>query len=312
MSQAPVGQSSAFGMTNSATVSITVYSSKGVPVGDARVELKEISTGQPVKSGYTNSMGHLDLNDVPFGSYEVVATRGVVEARENAQIRALGASVSLVIAEDRTGDDTGNKSTVSVAQFKVPGKARKEYNKAKEALIDRKIDETEKHLAKALEIFPNFAEALTLRGIVALDRDDLEAANRDVQQAITLDPTYPTAYFVMGAALNLQSRFDDAVRSLERGLALDPSGWQGYFEMGKAKIGKQDYRAAIKYMDKAQLLAPQEYSHIHLVKAHALLALKIYPEAMDELQKFLDKSPKDPQSQDVRKTLEQVRAFAGK
>lgn len=295
------------GVTNGSLV-INARDSQGRPLADARVELRDMQYGQVVKSGYTNPAGILELNGLAFGSYDVSIAKGLNEVTERTDIRALGAALSVQLGDG--GDPSvGGKSSVSVAQFKVPGKARKELNKAREALADRKVEEAEKHLAKALEIYPKYADALTTRAIIKMDQNQLEAAATDLVEALQYDPANPTTYFVYGANFNMQSKFDQAIESLERGVALDPTGWQGYFELGKANVGKQNYKQALKYLEKAQAAVNFEYPPIHLVKAHALLALKQYPQAMDELQVFLAKSPQDPSSEEARKTLEQVRAF---
>jgi len=82
--------------------------------------------------------------------------------------------------------------------------------------------------------------------------------------------------------------------------------------MGKAYVGKADYMAAVRALDKAQALTREPYPLISLVKGHALLALKQYPEAMAELEAFLQKAPSDPQSATARQMLSQAKAFAAR
>lgn len=299
------------GGNTTGSLAVTVRDSNGGPVPDARVEIRESQRGMTVASGYTNSSGFLELANLPLDTYDVAIVKGLTEVRERVDVRSVGATMSAQMGE--AGDPRiGGKSTVSVAQFKVPGKARKEYQKATDAVKERKLEEAEKRVAKALEIYPKYADALTLRAIFKMDRNELESAAKDLDDALQYDPANATAYFVYGANFNLRSKFDEAIQSLERGVTLNPAGWQGYFELGKAYVGKQNYKQALKYLDKAQSFAQMEYPAIHLVKAHALLAMKDYSPAMDELQAFLDKSPQDPRSPEARKMLDEVKAFAAK
>ena len=115
--------------------------------------------------------------------------------------------------------------------------------------------------------------------------------------------------FRSGAAQNQTSKFDDAVRTLQRGISLNPASWQAYFEMGKAFVGKGDFPTAIRNLDQAQQMAPATYAPLHLVKAHALLGMKNYTDAMAELEKYLEKDPNGQSSVQARQTLEKVRAF---
>ena len=94
-----------------------------------------------------------------------------------------------------------------------------------------------------------------------------------------------------------------------RGIALDPTSWQGYFELSKALLAKQNYEASLRNANKAFDLAPKDYPPLHLVRAHIYLGLKNYDQAMAELEGYLEHAPKDPTSEQARKTLDQVRAF---
>jgi tetratricopeptide (TPR) repeat protein len=108
----------------------------------------------------------------------------------------------------------------------------------------------------------------------------------------------------------MSKRFDDALRSSDRGVALLPTAWQGYFEMAKSYLGKADYAHAMQQIDRAIPLAPADFAPVHLVKAHALLALKSYAAAMGELQAFLDHAPKnDPNTAQAMAMMDQAKAF---
>jgi len=294
------------------TVTITVKTANEKGASDARIEIHDMS-GTVLASGYTNGNGTLEvLGRFPGGTYEVVATHGLSEARDRISLSAggMGAVALRLPADNDAAKNAGNNETVSVAQYKVPDKARKFFRKAQESLAKTKLDEAADNLRKALEIYPSYAEALCLRGVLKMDKQDREGAITDFDQAIHIDPAYPMSYFAMGAVYNLMSQFDEALRALQQGTTLAPTAWQGYFEMGKAYLGKADYMASIKALDKAQALTREPYPFINLVKGHALLALKKYPEAMAELEAFLQKAPSDPQSENARQMLSRAKAFA--
>jgi tetratricopeptide (TPR) repeat protein len=286
-----------------------VFTSDNKPLKDARVELRD-GTGLVVTSVYTNSSGSFEFLHVHIGLYEVVATAGLEESRERLEVTGLPSFVSLRIAGQKTPVDGGTRNSVSVAQYKVPNKAREEFKKAQEAASKQKHEDAQNHLEKALAIYPAYADAFTLRGILKLDKRDEQGAIADLQKAIESDGNYALAYIVMGAAQNINSKFDEAIRALERGQTLAPTSWQAYFEMGKALAGKAQYEKALVQLDRAQTLAPHDYPLIHLVKAHAMLALNSYSDAMTELQSYLEKEPNGPNSQQAQKMLEQARTFA--
>src|SRR5437868_12917494 len=68
------------------TVTITVKTADEKAAGDARVEIHDMS-GTVLASGYTNGSGTLEvLGRFPSGTYEVVATHGLSEARDRISL----------------------------------------------------------------------------------------------------------------------------------------------------------------------------------------------------------------------------------
>lgn len=293
---------------NSNPISGSVRTADDKPMKDVRVELRDAG-GVVVGSVYTNVAGYFEFPSVNRGLYEVVATAGLEEARERLDMNGLPGIVNLRLAVRSRASDGRDQNSVSVAQYKVPGKARDELKKANKLIGERKSDDAMKHVENALAIYPNYADAYTMRGILKMDAHDLEGAVADLQKAIEIDGNYPLAYIVMGAAKNLDGKFDDAIRALERAQALAPTSWQACFEMGKALVGKSKYQEALNQLGRAQVLVPREYPLIHLVKAHAMLALSNYSDAMSELQIYLDKEPNGPNSAQAQKMLDRARAF---
>lgn len=290
------------------SVSGTVRGLDGKPLSGVRVEIRHYGNTTVVASGYTLPNGSFEFMNVPRGHYEVVATLGLQETREALQLEGVDATVDIQLGDVSAAQAEG--STVSVAQLKIPDKARKEFHKAEELFRKRKVDEARQHLEKSLEIAPNYAAALTLRGIFDLGENKFDLARTDCEQAIHFDSNYGMGYIVLGAIYNSLARFEDAARTLEHGLMLVPQSWQGHFEMAKALLGKTRYQEALRQIDQAGALVPSKYPAIHLVRAHALLGLKNYSEAITELEQYLGGAPNGVDATSARETLDQTRAFA--
>ena len=297
----PTSLSNGFG--GSITGSVRTADDRGM--SDVRVEVRSVS-GEVVATGYSDSTGTFHINQVAPGSYEIVALKGVNEGRERVQVAGMETDVVVHLPLRTTAAD--GSSSVSVAQFKVPEKARKLYNKGNEALQKNKLDDAKKFAAKALEVYPQFAEALTLRGILRMSDGQTADGMADFDAAIKADPSYALAYTTMGAALNHAQKFDEASRTLLRAIALQPSGWQAYYELAKSSLGKGDYSTALKNISKACEIS-QEYAPVHLVKAHALLGMKMYQDAVGELELYLTREPAGAGADAARKTLTMAKSF---
>lgn len=297
-------------MMRHSTLSGLVHDSSGKPVRDARIEIQSHESGQVVFSGYSNPGGIFEVANIPSGNYDLVATSGLVEARQALTVEGVDQEVSVLIPNHDPSASAGDKYSVSVTQLRVPERARKALHKAEKAVEKQNVADAEKYIDESLRAYPQYADALTLRGILKLDANQCHEAAQYLEQAIRFDPNYPLAYIALGSAYNLMSHWDDALRVLARGMTLSPAAWQVYFETGKALMGKRDYAAALQQLSKTQDLHPQ-YALVHLAKAHALVGLKDYAHAMTELETYLEREPQSSQSAEARATLEKIRSLGG-
>ena len=288
------------------SLSGTVLMLDGTPVRDARVEVHDLMNGSVIASGYSLPNGTFTFSDLPTGRYELRTVSGLMEARERIDLDTMDQQVTLHLSER---SNISGAATVSVAEMRVPDKARKEFEKADEAFNKQKIDDARSHCAKALAIMPTYSRALTLSALLDLSDNKLEDAMQKAEQAVKSDYGYGLGYVVLASVYNSLQRYDDSIRTLERGIPLVPNSWQAYFEMSKSLLGKGDYQRALASADKALQLVPQEYAPIHLLRAHALLGLKSYQSAMAELEKYLGDNPNGSDTANVRKTLADVKAF---
>lgn len=293
---------------HSTSVSGAVQDMQSKPLKDVRVDLTD-SNGLVVGSAYTNSSGSFEFSSVAPGNYTIVASSGMAQSSERVEANSWTTMVTLHLPIDNKAHDGVQGNSISVTQMKVPSKARDEYAKARDAAEKEKVDEANKHLEKALSIYPDYADALTLRAVLALNHKNSGAALADLDRAIKADPNYGLAYLVMGSALNMEGKFDQALTSLQRGEAMVPNSWQAHFEMGKAYLGKEDYPNALSQLQRAQSMAPAEYPVMYLLTAHAHFALKQYPEALAALQSYLQKEPEGPNSAEAHRMLERTQAM---
>ena len=285
----------------------SVNSLAGQPLKDVQVQLHGVTGVGVTASTHTDGSGGFGFSGVPAGTYEIVAISGVQQVTERVEVNSIPVTTILRLPIRDIPNDGAGTSTISVAQYRVPEKAREEFLKAREALAKLKTEEAQKRVQRALAIYPNYADALTLRAILELNQSNIDAAMNDTQKAIQSDGNYALAYTVLAAALNTTGRFDEALQTLQRSETLAPATWQTYFEEAKAYLGKADYRATVQQLDKVKSLASTDFPQIHLVRARALIGLSQYSDAGAELETFLKKVPEGPDSEQARSMLVKVR-----
>jgi tetratricopeptide (TPR) repeat protein len=293
--------------TSLVSLSGTIMTLDGHPVRDARVEVHDLMTGALITAGYSMPNGSFSFYNLPTGQYEVRSISGLQEARERVDLNTMDQQVTLRLTE--TSNQSARGATISVAEMRVPDKARKEFEKAEEAFKKHKVEDARSHCDKSLAAAPTYSRALTLSALFDLSENKLENATRKAEQAVKSDVGYGMGYIVLASVYNSLQRYDDAVGTLERGLPLVPNSWQAHFEMSKALLGKGDYQRSLASADRAQQMVPSGYAPLHLLRAHALLGLKSYTEAIAELEKYLGEDPNGVDTANARKTLDQVKAF---
>src|SRR5215471_16229775 len=157
--QAPQMQSSRpdSGLTPSGhfnSVSGSVIGTDNKPVSDVRVELRDFRTGQVVSAMSTGTGGDFEFTGIQPGNYRVVAVSGTQETEETVEVSSWNSLVNLRMpprdrANDANDKDATRRNTITVAQYRVPEKAREELRKAREASSKGRVDEAQSRVAKA-------------------------------------------------------------------------------------------------------------------------------------------------------------------
>lgn len=296
-------------MDDSAFITGVVRTADGHAVNNARVQVNDLNTGAALATAYTHADGSFEFSGLHAGTYEIVAASGLSEACERINTRFAFDSVTLRLPVRSA--DSGAQPTVSINQLKVPSKAANGLRKARDEVGQGKLDAARQHLDEAIASYPNFSDALTLRGIISMQERKFPEAIADLQRAVAIDPNAGTSYVAMGAAYNSLGQFDDALRALARGTELAPNYWQGYFETARAQLAEGSFEAALAHVSKAEESAPKDFAALHLVKAYALLGLERYSQAIPELEQYLSRDSQSPSAAAARRKLEEAKAFAG-
>jgi tetratricopeptide (TPR) repeat protein len=292
---------------NTGAISGVVRDPEGHPARGIRVELHDRNQGNLLSTVFTNATGGFEFHELPRGGYEVVASSGAGEDQQFVNVLSGEYNLSLRLpgmTADGSGDDT-----VSLANLKVPDKAKNELEKARRFLNKQKMDAARDAALKAIAIYPDYAEAHNFLGLLDLREHKVQDALAEIQKATQLDTHSPMAFYGLGVTYDVLGRYDDALHALDSSLRLSPNLWQTHYELGRAYLGKHDFNAALREGDKVLALAPAEYFPAHLVRAQALLGLQQYPQAIAELETYLKHEPQGPSAAEARETLDRVKAL---
>jgi len=290
-----------------ANLSGFIQDSSGRPVGNARVDIVD-GSGRVVAGAITTANGSFQINNIPRGNYQVVAVSGVSEAREEVEVDGVS-EVKLRLNTTQRDDVSGSANAFSVTQANVPGKARKMLDRAMEEFHKARLNEAFDFVQKALTVCPTYARALTLRGILSMEKGDTKAAEPDLEKAVQLDYGDDMGFVALGSLYNTEGRYDNALQTLEHGMTVNPKSWQANLEMARAQIGKQDFGGAVRSLDRSEMFAPPTVTLPKLFRAEALVGLKDYKGAIDALEYFVNKSPNRPEVPQAKEILAKLKVM---
>ncbi len=178
--------------------------------------------------------------------------------------------------------------TVSATALQIPLKAWQHFEKARIAGETNQPELFERESAKALAAAPNFAEVYLLKAVRDVRDRHYTTALATLATARTLQPNLPWSSIVAASALTALERYSDAVAELDRARGEEAESWQASFERARAEVGRRDSTAALLWSTRALTAAPAGCTDARLLRANALQLAGRRPEAITELETFLD------------------------
>ncbi|WP_321477112.1 hypothetical protein [uncultured Paludibaculum sp.] len=202
----------------------TLVSENGIP---DRLQVTAVELTSPLSQTTTHvsSDGSFEFRSLASGNYEVRLTtlQGEVLAKQLVTVPSM-TTVRFDLSRI-TGGSARNAGPVSYYRLahQIPGKALKLWQKAGKAAKSGRDDESVELLDKALEEDPQFADALHMRGVYALQAREYSKACELLARAATLDQSNPN--FLADAAFGQYAaeatvKAQDYARSA---LRLDPA-----------------------------------------------------------------------------------------
>ena len=125
---------------------------------------------------------------------------------------------------------------------------------------------------KAIKLKPDYAEAHTNLGNILLVQRELNSAIPYFQKAIKLKPDYAEAHYNLGVTLQEKGDLNSAIKSYQKAINLNPEYQNAYYNLGVALDEKGDLYSAIPCFQKAIKLNP-DYAEAHHNLAHAIFLI---------------------------------------
>lgn len=305
-------------------ISGTVFGESSRPVPDIYVELLN-DVYSTISRARTDGSGRFSFNGLGEGRYKLKALPyGTDYLEQTQEVQLASASGIPGSGSDRQNIDiylrlnerahAGPFSAAPGVIFvqEVPKPARTLYQAGIGYLGVKKEKEGFESLRKAIEIFPNYFQALdrlggeyAMRG--ATDRSYYEAALVLLTKASEVNPRSFSSVFGLGWTQYQLGMITQAIETLTRATTLYGKVADPYLWLGKALRRASTQDQAEVALKRANDLAKGKSSEVHWQLAGLYRDLKRYKAAADELELFLKFEPKAADAGKIRDMIKQLR-----
>lgn len=300
--------------TNSNSISGHVSNDQRRPLVDLRVELLD-EVDSVIRTVKTDGSGLFVFRKLSDGNFQVrVQTSGTNYVSQTKRVdlarpHGFGAAFEeldfILVTKDRTGN-TAKPGVVFVQE--VPEPARKQFEKASDLLNKQNMrQEAFAALKSAIEIFPQYFDALEMLGTEQVKNREYEAAIPALTKALEINSRAYASSFALGVAQYNLKQLQPAIESFRRAVLLNERSINANLWLGIALRQTSRPDEAESYLKRADVLADSKLPDAHWQLALLYNQLKRYKEAADELETFLKVQPDARDVELIKKLIQRLR-----
>ena len=281
---------------------------------------------------YTDGSGRYRFRGVPAGSFYIVVESldgsyekearrldiNPANQRRDSTGRFIGGEFfneDFLLKPRRVDGGPGAALGKPAAVFaqQVPEPARREYEAALKSFDNNKASEALAALKHAVELFPDYYDALDRLGAEYVRQHDAAAAVPLLEHATQVNKDSWSSFYYLGVAQIEANRHDDGVRSLRRAIELNPNSVNANMRLGM-ELAKdpQAHAEAIEAMKRVGQLAGKQVPDCYFFLAKLYNQEAKYKESADALETYLKLNSRmeSVQREQYKKVIEQLRRKA--
>lgn len=294
------------------------------------VLIERVCNGMARREGYSDGKGHFEfqlgqnngIQDASESSVDPLTASSIMDTKSNQDSRRMaqlmGCELRAVLPgfhsttvmmrlEDNFGQlnvgtiflrrmDNVAGSIISLTTMQAPKDARHEFEKAQKDLAQKKVQDAEKELGKAVGLYPQFAAAWSLLGEIHEHQNLLEQAQKDYNQSIAADPVFVNPYFGLAAIAVHDKRWQDTVKFTAQLEKLNPYAYPiAYLYSAAANFYLGNLDAAEEKAHKFETLdTAHRRPDVALLLSNILEGKRDYAGAAQKMRDYLANSPNVP------------------
>jgi tetratricopeptide (TPR) repeat protein len=203
-------------------------------------------------------------------------------------------------------------SVVSVTTAKAPANAKKEYDKGRDSMRNEKWEAAEKHFARAVQQYPQFAAAWVELGRMQMRRGDAQAARTSFHQALSADAKFVLPYDRLAQLAASERNWKEVLDITNTLLKLDPVNFPEDWwlnAVGNYSLNHFDLAEA-SALKGLELDKESRYPKLEYILGLSLAQKQDYAGALIHIHNYLRLAPLDPDAENVRKQAGNIARLA--
>jgi len=209
---------------------------------------------------------------------------------------------------------TVSGSMISLTSMQAPKDARKQFDKARDLMAKGKVPEAQACLEKAVNDYPQYAEAWYRLGQVHEKQKQLDDAHTAYMQSIQADPKFMSPYLSLAELAGLARNWQEADRMSSKVMEFDGVDFPAAFYINSvANYNLGNFELAEKSARRAEQLDSQHHNpRVQLLLGSLLERKGNYADAANEYRQYLKEAPQAGDASNVQKQLAELeKATAG-
>jgi tetratricopeptide (TPR) repeat protein len=281
-----------------------IFGRVSLPSGrPAMTKMKVFIEGQngSRRDALSDDQGNYEFRGMSRGRYRIYATNpdapeqycDPIEAdTARAYANRLQVDINLKLPLHKEKKDL-NPGVVSVAEAaqNIPKPALKAFEQGLKLQKDNKAEQALIAFNQAVELYPEYFQALTERGSLLMGRNQLAEATADFERALRLNDKYVPALRGLAYCQIQGKQFEPATINLERAFVIDPKAPLTLLLLGYANLSLGRHEPARQCLQEALKLGPEVAARAHVYLAEVFAQEQNFSEAADSIRRYLTLKP---------------------
>jgi tetratricopeptide (TPR) repeat protein len=179
---------------------------------------------------------------------------------------------------------SANGGVVSAEFLKIPEPALREMQRFFKDFDEGKLEDSIKHISKAIKIYPTWAAAHHNLGQTYARMGNYDKAVPEFQSAAELDARLPRPWLGLAKIYFLQQKYEEGEVAARKALEIDPVNVEGRYFLARNLVGQGK---STPETEDLLVKSKEQYTAARLLLATVYLRRGSIHEAVDELRSYI-------------------------